>query len=259
MTKINYAEVLDLFCWGMDKLTRPTLRNLVAGYDEYAHRKRFDHLVERLRHEKLLERRGRGEQARFSITAKGWERLPVFNPRTSWDRHWDRRWRVFSFDVPESRRSDRVVLWQALRSRKLGFLQRSVWVWPHDVEPMLRKIVVAEGIPECFCGFEVCRLFLCSDAEVVKSAWDFEEIGRRHDSYLRQSAPALGRMRSVKDLAGLATLARVERQSYQRAFSRDPLLPRTLWPRGYSGEAVQKRHDQFLARLRERFSGLASA
>lgn len=52
-------------------------------------------------------------------------------------RHWDGRWRVIVFDVPERRRKTRDQL--RFLMRELGFvrLQDSVWVFPHDCEDFL--------------------------------------------------------------------------------------------------------------------------
>ncbi len=253
---VDYAEILDTFLWGMDTLTNPTFGNLVGGYGEYDARRRSQ-LLRRMQEAKLIEWTGRGTRATFTITATGLKRAAVTNPRGDWDRPWDGAWRVVTFDVPEVRRKDRVRLWQALRARKLGLLQRSVWIWPRPVESMLLEIIRAEGVPECFCGFETRRVFLCTDAEVVESAWDFEEITRRQQSYLKHSVANIASLNAARDFAKLVTVARVERQAYQYAFSVDPLLPRELWPKPYRGASAQAKHEEFRAALRRRFTTFA--
>jgi phenylacetic acid degradation operon negative regulatory protein len=249
MRGIDYADVLILFLWGMDKLTRPTLRNLLAGFEEFEHRRDVEPLLRRLQKRELVQRRGRADRATFMITPKGRQRVREFHPRAAWDRRWDRLWRVVTFDVPESQRQQRYRLWQALRERKLGLLQRSVWIWPRDVQPILTEIIHAEGIPECFCGFESRRLFLCSNEELVAAAWDFEEIARQQTGYLHQPTATIKNLRSARSLAALARIARAERIAYEYAFALDPLLPRALWPKNYRGETVQSQHEQFAAVL----------
>jgi len=53
---------------------------------------------------------------------------------------WDGKWRIIIFDIPETRRLDRVKLWRLLK--RLGFfrLQDSVWVYPDDCEDLIRMI-----------------------------------------------------------------------------------------------------------------------
>lgn len=59
------------------------------------------------------------------------------NSPSMFKRHWDKRWRVVIFDVPEKRRAVRNKLRTMMR--ELGFvrLQDSVWVYPYDCEDMI--------------------------------------------------------------------------------------------------------------------------
>jgi phenylacetic acid degradation operon negative regulatory protein len=209
-------------------------------------------LLDRLRQQKLLEQMGRGRAAEFRITDLGRRRVRVHRPADQWGRPWDGKWRAFLFDLPVQRRRDRLVLWRALRDAKLGLLQRSVWIWPHEVEPFLMEVIEAHGIPECFCGFEVSRLFLCDNAEAVATAWDCDEIAQAHETYLQHAVANVSSLDAAEDLGRLARIARVERDAYQYAFALDPLLPRLLWPKGYKGPRVEQRHQAFRARLAAR-------
>jgi len=258
MAGLDYAEVLDLFCWGLDKLSRPTLSNLLAGYEEYEHRYGTSRAIWRLERERLIHRSRTGRRIEFVVTAAGQKRLPVFEPQPHWSRQWDGAWRVVTFDLPETQRKERKRLWQALRAHKLGLLQRSVWVWPHDMHAMLNEIIRIEGLPECFCGFQASRLFLCTHAEVAATAWDWEEINRRHQHYLQRVTGTEVELRNVVVLPDLATTARHERQAYQYAFSFDPLLPRVLLPKSYAGFRVEEQHQAFRRRLGLRLQQLST-
>lgn len=239
---IDWWEVLDVLCWGVDKLARPTFSNLLAGYDEDRYRTLGRAFWRRLEKERWIVRSGQGAGTTFSITAKGRTLCDVINPAEVWRLRWDGLWRLVTFDIPETRRKDRKTLWRELRFRRLGLLQQSVWIWPHDIQPILHEIIQAKGIPECFAGFECARLFLCSDAEVVESAWDFEAIGRSHEAYLHCIADMIQSIHRASDLTTLARRARDEREMYAAAFAMDPLLPRGLWPKGYRGMSVHASH-----------------
>ncbi|MCX7885711.1 MAG: hypothetical protein N3B01_00435 [Verrucomicrobiae bacterium] len=211
MARTDYGEVLDLFCYGIDLLTRPMLSNLLGAYDQYAHRHAAATLIWRLERRNLIRRTRNKNKEAFAITAQGLRRLQVLDPQQHWSRRWDGIWRVVTFDLPERRRAERKRLWQALRARKLGLLQRSVWVWPHDVKPILREIVRAEGVPECFCGFSATGLFLCSSAELVASAWNWEEIGKHHQMYLQRTTGTEEELARATSLGAVAVVARRER------------------------------------------------
>lgn len=255
MEHVDYGEVLDLFFALGDMLSRPTFYNLLEGYDEYAELRRADRLIQRLQRQKLISRTGKHRDA-FTITAGGHQRRSTPNPAAAWRRSWDGAWRVLTFDLPEVRRKDRKRLWQALRAHKLGLLQRSVWIWPHDLQPILRQIMEVEGLPECFCGFNATSLFLCTTAEVILTAWDWKEIQHRHQRYLQHLVANEQSLQSARDLPALARVARIERRAYEDAFLFDPLLPQTLWPPDYNGDAVQARHESFRLLLRQRFHRL---
>ncbi len=255
--RIPYEEVLDFFCWGLETFSRRDCGLILAGVRMTDSEWRANQLLARLERQRLIERRGRGTDARFAITLTGRKRVATLEPSRAWNKPWDGKWRVFSYDLPETRRKDRKLLWHELHARKFGLLQRSVWVWPHDVEAMLLEMVEAHGIPECFCGFESGRLFLCNDREVVNSAWDFEEIGRRHQVYLKRLVADPAALDAARDLSGVARVARAEREAYAHAFSFDPLLPRSLWPSGYRGARVEEAHQKFRAALCRRLHELA--
>jgi phenylacetic acid degradation operon negative regulatory protein len=257
MQRVDYMEILDVFLWGVYQLSRPTLYNLLAGYPEFSRREQMVRLVQRLEHGRLISRTGQGEQATFAITTRGMRFRRRIEPLTAWETPWDGSWRLLMFDVPESRRQDRKRLWRALRDRKFGFLQRSVWIWPHDLRPILQEILQAEGIPECFCGFSAQDLFLCTKAEIVTTAWDFREIERRQKAYERHPAVSTSGLERISTIASLVGAARAERQAYEYAFSLDPLLPSVLWPKNYRGQTVLSTHQRFRLHLGRRLAQLA--
>ena len=255
--QIDYGELLCLLLDTFVTFSRRDVGWVLAGFRGTGNQRTHYEIIRRMEREGLVQRQGRGAAARFTITVKGRQRAVVCDPAREWARSWDKQWRVVSYDLPETRRRERRMLWRALRDRKLGFLQRSLWVWTHQVEVTLREIIEVEGVPECFCGFEAHRVFLCTDAEIVATAWDFEEIHKRQQMYLNQLVATPARAKAAQQPAELARLARLEHQSYQHAFSLDPLLPRVLWPKEYLGPAVEKRHQEFRSAFHRRRRQLA--
>lgn len=243
----------------LETFSRQDFALVLAGIRTTASGRELDRLLDRWHRQQVITRNGRGQTARFRISDEVRSRIETTDPIAEWGRRWDGKWRIFSFDLPESRRRDRVKLWEQLRAARFGFLQRSVWVWPHDVEPSLRQMVEARGIPECFCGFEAERLFLCDTAEVVAVAWDWKRIGHNHTSYLERRGDTTAAIRRAEGLEDLARIARTEYGAYRAAFQMDPFLPRTLWPESYRGPAVHQRHREIQDSLRLRIRGLPSA
>ena len=255
--RLQLEIALELLFGSLDLITRRDVGWILAGYKVCASDRQLRRLIDELKQQKLLEQMGRGPLAQFTITDLGRQRRRVFRPDQQWDQPWNGRWHAFLFDLPVSRHKERMVLWRALRDAKTGLLQRSVWIWPHEVEPLLRNIIQARSLPECFCGFEVARLFLCDNAEVVATVWDFAEITKAHDTYLKHLAAnieSLNRATTPQELLGVS---RIERNAYQSAFALDPLLPRPLWPKTYKGAQVEQRHQAFARRFAARYRELS--
>lgn len=52
-------------------------------------------------------------------------------------RHWDRKWRVLIFDIPEYRKGMRDKIRNTLQSIGFVHLQHSVWIYPYDCEDLI--------------------------------------------------------------------------------------------------------------------------
>jgi phenylacetic acid degradation operon negative regulatory protein len=245
MKGVDCEEIFDALGWLFDKMSRPTLGNWLAGYAGYHHRDSARRVVGRMEQEGWVLSKRSGRRLEFQITDKGRARLREGDPAQGWQQAWDGDWRAITFDVPEKKRKDRKALWKALRARKLGFLQQSIWIWPHELEPIVRDIIKVEGLPECFFGFTTRHIWLCQDSEVVAGSWDWAEIQRRHRAYLRQTTVRLRAAQSAASLEALAQVARMEWAAYRVAFLLDPFLPRQLLPPEYDGQAVQEQHKDF--------------
>jgi phenylacetic acid degradation operon negative regulatory protein len=246
--QIALLFVLDM----LETFSRQDFALVLAGVHKTPTGRQLDKLLDRWRREELIARTGRGSKAVFRIADTASTRWQDPDPSAAWGRYWDGKWRIFSFDLPRSHRKERMKLWRHLRGARFGFLQRSVWIWPHDVEATLMGMVEAHGIPECFCGYEVSRLFLCNNTEVVGCAWDWERIRRSQEAYVDR---ALNMLRDLKNAQRVETLARLARKEYDRyrdAFGLDPLLPEGLLPDRYRGREIQDRHIEFRELLRDR-------
>ena len=89
-----------------------------------------------------LIRRGllKYEQGKLRLTKAGeaqLRRLRLLEYRLKKPKHWDKKWRVLIFDIPERRKVTRNKIRSTLS--RLGFerLQDSVWIYPYDCEDVL--------------------------------------------------------------------------------------------------------------------------
>ncbi len=238
-------EFLYILLWTLDTAMRPTFRNLDASFEEWAYRNGFLRQIHKLEAEGYLQKRTQsGRDARiYRLTARG--RLHALggrDPESEWARPWDGQWRMVLFDIGEKESGNRDRLRRYLRSRGFGCLQLSVWVSPH---PLDTENAALKGVAP-----DVGSLILLdakpaageSDAEIVRAAWDFDEINKRYAAVLAllDSRPREA-LRSAADAQRLRQWADHERAAWLRAAAADPLLPRVLWPSGYTGERAWRR------------------
>ncbi|HEY4474135.1 MAG TPA: hypothetical protein VI957_03160 [Candidatus Paceibacterota bacterium] len=88
---------------------------------------------DRLLRKGFIERK----EGMLRITARGERELRMLDSgsyRLKKPRHWDGRWRILIFDIPERRKSLRDKLRLTLLSVGFVRLQDSVWLYPYDCE-----------------------------------------------------------------------------------------------------------------------------
>jgi phenylacetic acid degradation operon negative regulatory protein len=226
--------------WIADCMMSPSIHRIGQSFEEWAYKNGF------LRQVQELERRGflesdpaeKGGKRVLRLTRRGVLRaLGGAEPSVRWNRPWDGQWRMVMFDLPEKNRALRNSLRNELRAARFGCLQGSVWLTPDPVDSELGKFMEK-------CG-EACRTILffsgrpcdgASDADLVKSAWNFTAIDAAYRDY-RSHLKNLPRS-GAEIRTRLLDWGNRERDLWDRCLKLDPLLPRQLWPRGYKGESA---------------------
>ena len=133
----------------------------------------------------------------------------------------------------------------------MGCLQKSVWISPHDIRPQYDDLKQTVHIEFDSYLFEATTVLGQSQQDLVLNAWDFDELWRRQQWYLKVCAH---NMEVLEHCAGrrvlLEELAREEVNAYEVVMELDPLLPQVLLPQIYSGERVLVMHKTFIHTVR---------
>ena len=178
----------------------------------------------------LLRTVRRGRQAFLGLTTHGIAVLRDGQRKLDGDvveRHWDGRWTLLTFSVPESRRADRHALRTRLGWFGFGPLRSGLWVSTSaaDVSATLAELDLLEHA-------EVFRAdaFLWTDpARIAAEAWDLPGIAAAYEGFLRRWADA--------DFAHVDELSLRIRlgAEWLLLIRRDPVLPSVLLPEGWPG------------------------
>ena len=212
----------------------------------YPSRTAYHSAIYRLRKRGLIAyRREGGQEPVLMLTpAAEAQRRPALCPERWWDRKWNRIWYLLVYDVPEHRRAYRSALRQFLRRMRMGCLQRSVWVSPHDVRPDFDDLVKAGGVDAYAYLFEARTVLGLKPDAVVNAAWPWPQLQHAQEDYCQASESILDTLHKKATCPGdsLLQLARLDLAAYLRAMHDDPLLPRILWPPDYLGAKALRMH-----------------
>jgi len=97
--------------------------------------------VSQLKKQGLLKEYKKGEERYLRLTQKGELEIARYMLSRKKLSPWDKKWRMVIFDIPEATRKDRDFLRKQLKW--LGFLelQKSVWVFPHEIKKELMDFI----------------------------------------------------------------------------------------------------------------------
>ncbi|WP_324278081.1 PaaX family transcriptional regulator C-terminal domain-containing protein [Blastococcus brunescens] len=186
----------------------------------------------------LLVNHRRGRPVYFGLTPRSEEVLADGGVRI-WrsgavNRHWDGRWTLLSFSLPESWQRQR----QELRSRLLwagfGPLQGGLWVAPAavDVARLLDGLEAAQHV----------RAFLASPAggtdvaAMAADAWDLPQLAGHYETFIERWDGGVAD-RAYADPLGRQLALQAE---WLRAIRADPRLPVGLLPAPWPAERAQE-------------------
>lgn len=100
----------------------------------------FDTAFSKLLAKKLISIESLAGQKNIRLTPLGKEELACMvasSPDTRKHKHWDKRWRIVTYDIKEDRKVLRLRLARFLSAFGFYRLQDSLWVYPYDTEALL--------------------------------------------------------------------------------------------------------------------------
>ena len=232
--------------WMTEQITQPTMRNLDSSFEGWAYHSGLLRHVQRLEADALLETRGQSLARIVRLTEKG-RRLVKGqrDPEQCWAAEWDGVWRIAMFDVPENRNKVRVDLRRRLKEMHFGWLQKSVWVSPHTMDPLVAMLERTQWEPGSLTLMESRVVGGTKGKDLAACAWDFDQINEGYNEYLaflnrwRKESPAKPSDEQIAE----------EKRRWDGALGRDPLLPGCLLPKGYRGKKALRHRRESLPGL----------
>ncbi|MFC1462116.1 PaaX family transcriptional regulator C-terminal domain-containing protein [Verrucomicrobiota bacterium] len=217
--------------------------------DLFPERRKCRDAMYRLKRDGLIaERGGAYRQPTLILTEEGRSKLnPAMDPERFWRRRWFGTWFVLVYDVPEEERAYRDALRGFLQRKRMGQLQRSVWVSPDDIRGEFADLRDAAGLDEYAFLLESQTLLDVEPQTIVHRAWNLAKLEAEQERYCAYCRECFGIVTRGRTRGpALGQLVREELTAYLSVMTKDPLLPRAVLPADYSGFRAYDLHEQFV-------------
>lgn len=159
-------------------------------------------------------------------------------------------WSIVSFSVPETDRTKRHQLRSGLSGLGYGNVGSGVWIAPARAHPSAQRAVEELGL------LHRCAMFLGHYAagedlpDLLADSWDLAAIDRRYRAFLDDHAPLAARLAEGRIDPPVAFVAYLRVVDHWRKLPyRDPGLPATVLPPGWSAPAAGALFEQLVATL----------
>ncbi|PYI82397.1 MAG: hypothetical protein DME26_17785 [Verrucomicrobia bacterium] len=244
-------EFLEFLAFALDKLPRPSLPRLLESFESWEYRTRLRPQLRRLARSGMIEMNGRAAQRTLVISDRGRVAVSLdVDPNQRWRRAWDGKWRVLLFDLPTNRPDLRMRLWRWMRAHRFGYLQQSVWLSADPIDETHLPLKSLKLTPESFAVIEGRPVPPDRDVDLVRGAWDFNEIDRRYGVVLQLAAVGRELLHAAQaKIPQRRKWLATQRAAWADAVTLDPLLPAVLWPEGYLGRKALETRREVLAKV----------
>jgi phenylacetic acid degradation operon negative regulatory protein len=197
----------------------------------------------RLSDEGLIESRRMGRAARWRLTPAGRQLLDAGAERidgfASGSTGWDGRWLVVFAPVPEHDRAKRHRLRTQLAFTGFGFLGPALAISPHvDRREPASEILRALDLDAVAVVFLAVNGEFVADDEIIRRAWDLEQLSARYEAFLRAFAD-----RSAGTAADCCAAVIDLVHEWRRFPFDDPGIPGQLLPEGWAGVRAKQVFD----------------
>jgi phenylacetic acid degradation operon negative regulatory protein len=177
---------------------------------------------------KLVEKRQDKDQIRYSLSEAGHRFLnsilDVLHRPTI---HWDKKWRLVWFSIPEKQRSKRDKFRRSLEGLGLRPILNSLWITPLDKTEEILKSIRKWDVLQNVIMIESDQV-IGIDQEKIASSWDFEKVKNLFLEFIEKSENLLSKRSMVSNFE-------IKKMIFEYALilNGEPAFPIELLPRDW--------------------------
>ena len=189
----------------------------------------------RLQRDGWLDARRAGARSWYGLTDAGRDLIDRGRDRIMRgpEQHWDGRWVVLTYSIPEARRELRDRLRAELGWLGFGGLGSGLFVSPHDRQDELATLARRHSLERHITVFRAEHVWPGDNRALAARCWDLQAINASYASFLHAFQPYAGGRR-LTDRECLVVRFRLI-NGYRRFPFLDPGLPAGLLPQDWLG------------------------
>ena len=182
-----------------------------------------------LKDQAIEKGKSQDELPSYKLTEKGFHELCLDFPSFRFLRDtWDKKLRIISYEIPESKRELRDRLRREMQGWGLGPWHRSFWVTPHPVVDTLRELVNGKAEEQYIQAFESEHVF-GDTVTFIEKVWGKSVLDKKYRELFKKWHAVLSgngeKMTKFKDVI----------REYINVLRDDPGLPSELIGEGWIG------------------------
>lgn len=155
--------------------------------------------------------------------------------------HFDGKWRVVLFEIPEKYRADRKVLQEKLKALGFEKIQKNAYISPHALLAPIKRFTTDLGVRQYLVLLEVEKID--QEKKEVQDIWDLESINEKYQKFVRE---ANGQRPKAKSDPYWPLLAKQLEQKFAQIYQEDPHLPQEFLPKDWQGERAYKLYKEIV-------------
>lgn len=231
-TSFNYVTLDErlqkIFDLSLNQKTKGTISAMIKegliekGNQQPVNSNQLSAVSNQIKEDKLKTDNRELKTNEYRLTAKGYCSLCLQFPFFRFlKEEWDGRWRIISYEIPETKRQIRDRFRREMRGWGLGPWHRSFWLTPHPIIENLRNLVYGREEEKYIQAFESTHVF--GDLNLlVEKVWQRSELDKKYRELFKGWHAILSGQKTneqkMKEIIG----------SYVEVLRWDPGLPPSL-------------------------------
>lgn len=183
---------------------------------------------------KLVTYRGRAKESVPEITKEGKRRLETIIPHYDKKRTWDGRNYLITYDVPETKKTDRELLREYLKRIGAGMVQKSVWLSPYDPQGTLKELLDTNDLHGLVLISVLEKNSSIGEEDLsslIIRIYKLESLNKRYQEFIENFSSGKHQFWQVYF-------------SFLSILKDDPQLPFSLLPAGWVGDEAYRLFDR---------------